>query len=121
VAEGVPLGRALEVEPVETVVHFVATEGEDLVPVRLAPEQRRVREVEGEVERQDLPRADEGGRGQHAVGVEEVDGADAVIGPEHVPAVAQVEAGHLGQVVEGREVGHRGIVGRTRRSTHTVR
>ena len=50
--EGVPLRRSLEVEVVEAVVHLVAVEGEDLVAVRLAAEQRRVGQVEGEVERQ---------------------------------------------------------------------
>ena len=90
-------------EPVEAIVHLVAVEREHAVAVRLASEQRRVGQIEGEIQRQHLAGRDRRGGECDAFGGDEVDRAEHVVASEHVPCMAQAEAGDLGEVVEIRK------------------
>ncbi len=93
VTEPVPLRRGLGEEVVEAVIEDVVDELEDLVTHRLAAEEGRVGDVEGQVEGDDDPAAHERRRGLGPFGGEERQRAE--VGVEELPraTVGEVRVG----------------------------
>jgi hypothetical protein len=109
VTEAVPLARRLRVPVVDQVVVTdlrVAAEPQHLVLESSAPEERRLRQLELEVEREHLAVAHAADAGEHALGREEVETAEHVVVAPHAPRGSRRQAGTHGQVVVARQLSH---------------
>ena len=94
VRERVPLRRRLRIEVVQEVVEHEFRIRENLDGVRMlaAREQRRVGDVDREIQREHFARSNRVGRRDHALGRQQVDGADFVVVAEHAPRRARRRA-----------------------------
>src|SRR5438132_1140854 len=103
VAEAVPLARGLGPEVVEVVVAVDLARNE-LHARGAAAEERRVRPVDAQVEREDGALADQPGGCDDALGCEKVEAAKLVIVPKEAPGGAGGGAGLDGKVCVGGEI-----------------
>ena len=121
VAERIPLRRGLRIEVVEVVVEHEfhrAAEILDGVAMRLAGEERRIGNIDRQIQREHLAALDGILRGAHPRRRQQVDGADFVLIAEHAPCRTGGSAFADGElVVAGKRWrrGHR-VFHRTRRA-----
>ncbi len=85
--ERVPLRRRLRIEVVQEVVEHEFRIRENLDGVRMlaAGEQRRVGNVDRQIQREHFARSNRVGGRDHALGRQQIDGADFVVVAEHAP------------------------------------
>ena len=102
VPQPVPLARALEVEPVQPVVAPEAA-GADLMAHWQLPERRWVGQLDVPVEREDLTRPHLGRARLRALGREEIQRAELVVGAEDPPCGAGRRIGAREELAVGRQ------------------
>ena len=84
-------------EVVEPIVHLIAAEREHNMFVRLTTEQRRVRQVQREIERDPHASHHQPRCGGNTFGRHLVHGTQHIIAAPYVPGVAKAELWDLGQ------------------------
>ncbi len=111
VRERVPLRRRLRIEVVEEVVEHEFRIRENLDGVRMlaAGEQRRVGDVDRQIQCEHFARSNRVGRLDHAIGRQQVDGADFVVVAEHAPRRTRRRACADREFVVAGESWRRGI------------